>query len=128
MTRARANRMRWVLVASLCGGLALTILLVIHFGAPAVAAALGAAGIGGLAVIAAAHLASIALMGVAWWLLAGGAGKPLLFVWARLARDSAAEILPLSQVGGYVIGARALVLHNVGAAIAVATTVVDVTV
>src|SRR5579863_1852384 len=77
--------MRWGLVASLCGGLALTIALV-HFGAPGVTAALGAAGIGGLAVIAAARLASIALMGVAWWLLAGGAGKPLPFVGARLIR------------------------------------------
>jgi len=50
-----------------------------------------------------------------------------VFVWARLMRDSAAEVLPLSQVGGYVLGARALVLHGVGAAVAVATTLVDLT-
>jgi glycosyltransferase 2 family protein len=120
-------RMRWALVASLVGGLALTILLVLHFGAPAVAAALGAAGFAGLAVIAAVHLAAIVLTGFAWWLLGREAGKPLVFVWARLMRDSAAEVLPLSQVGGYVLGARALVLHGVAAAVAVATTVVDLT-
>jgi len=119
--------MRWALVASFVGGLALTILLVLHFGAPAVAAALGAAGVSGLAIIAAVHFAAIVLMGFAWWLLASAAVKPLVFVWARLMRDSAAEVLPLSQVGGYVLGARALVLHGVGAAVAVATTLVDLT-
>jgi putative membrane protein len=124
---AGSSRMRWALVASLAGGLALTILLVLHFGAPAVAAALGAAGMSGLAIIAAAHFAAIVLMGFAWWLLSSTAGKPVVFVWARLMRDSAAEVLPLSQVGGYVLGARALVLHGVGAAVAVATTVVDLT-
>jgi len=127
MAGAWLSRMRWALVASLVGGLALTILLVLHFGAPAVAAALGAAGISGLAIITAAHLAVIVLMGFAWWLLARAAGRPLVFVWARLMRDSAAEVLPLSQVGGYVLGARALVLRGVGAAIAVAATVVDLT-
>jgi len=111
MAGAWLSRMRWALVASLVGGLALTILLVLHFGAPAVAAALGAAGISGLAIITAAHLAVIVLMGFAWWLLARAAGRPLVFVWARLMRDSAAEVLPLSQVGGYVLGARALVFH-----------------
>jgi putative membrane protein len=119
--------MRWALVAGLCGGLGLTILLLLHFGAPAVAAAVGAAGLAGLAIIAAAHLASIGLMGIAWWLLASGTGKPQVFIWARLMRDSAAEVLPLSQVGGYVLGARTLVLHNIGAAIAVASTLVDLT-
>lgn len=127
MDGARSRRMRWALIAALAGGLALTILLVLHFGAPAVAAALGAAGIAGLAIIAALHLAGIALMGVAWWLLAGDAGRLRLFVWARLIRDSAAEVLPLSQLGGYVLGARALILHGVGGAAAVATTVADVT-
>src|SRR5260221_353485 len=49
---AGSSRMRWALVASLAGGLALTILLVLHFGATAVAAALGAAGVAGLAFVA----------------------------------------------------------------------------
>jgi glycosyltransferase 2 family protein len=119
--------MRWALVAGLVGGLVLTILLVVHFGAPAVAAALGAAGISGLAIIAAVHLVAIALTGFAWWLLASEAVRPSVFVWARLMRDSGAEVLPLSQLGGYVLGARALVLHRVGAAVAAATTVVDLT-
>src|SRR5258708_12072180 len=113
---AGSSRMRWALVASLAGGLALTILLVLHFGATAVAAALGAAGVAGLAIIAAVHLAAIVLMGFAWWLLARAAGKPLVFVWARLMRDSAAEVLPLSQVGGYVPAARAPLLPPVAPA------------
>ena len=120
--------MKWLLGASLVAGLAVTVLLVRHFGAPAVGGALAAAGATGLAVLAVAHLAPIVLMGFAWQRLADAAGRPLVFAWARLLRDSAAEALPLSQIGGYVVGARALVLHGVGGAAAVATTVVDITV
>jgi putative membrane protein len=42
-------------------------------------------------------------------------------------RDSAGEVLPLSQFGGFVIGARAVALRGVPAAEAYASTVVDVT-
>ncbi len=48
-------------------------------------------------------------------------------MWARLVRDSVAEALPLSQVGGYVAGARALSLTGVGWSVAAASTIVDVT-
>lgn len=119
--------MRSLLGASLVAGLAVAVLLIRHFGAPAIAAALGTAGVPALAVLATTHLAVIVLMGFAWHRLAD-AGPPWLFAWARLLREAAAEALPLSQIGGYIVGARALALHGVGGAAAVATTVVDVTV
>jgi putative membrane protein len=50
------------------------------------------------------------------------------FVWGRLIRDSASEALPLSQIGGYLFGARALTLSGVASSFAAASTVVDVTV
>ena len=40
---------------------------------------------------------------------AGHAGR-WVAMWGRLVRDSGSEALPLSQVGGYVLGARALAL------------------
>ena len=70
-----------------------------------------------------------ALLGLAWFLLAPG--LPLrrwkTFVWARVLRDSASELLPFSQLGGFVIGIRAAVLQGLAPTLASSTTVVDVT-
>jgi putative membrane protein len=44
-----------------------------------------------------------------------------------MIRDSASETLPLSQVGGFVLGARAATLAGVPAALAAASTIVDIT-
>ena len=119
--------MKVAAVAGLFVGLVLTILLVLYFGAPAVADALRSAGLVGLAIIAAAHLVAIAVMGFAWWLLVGPPAKRWVFLWGRLMRDAGSDVLPLSQVGGYVLGARAIIIHGVGGAVAAASTVVDVT-
>ena len=66
------------------------------------------------------------LMGLAWRALLPDAGRSRA-VWARLVRDFGSEALPLSQVGGYVLGARALALAGVPATLAAASTIVDVT-
>lgn len=83
------------------------------------------------------RLALVALMGAAWFVLAPRHPGPSYppFAWARLIRDSASECLPLSQLGGFVIGARALVVGPpcvrsaapITGAFAAASTVVDVT-
>jgi len=44
-----------------------------------------------------------------------------------MVRDAAAEVLPFSQLGGIVLGARAAILHGVAAPLAFASTIVDVT-
>jgi putative membrane protein len=123
--------MRLAALAGLVAGLVLTVLLVLHFGAPAVGAALRAAGFVGLVAIAALHLVAIAVMGLGWGLLPGeerrGGVSLWTFLWGRLMRDSGSEVLPLSQVGGYVLGARALILHGASGALAAASTVVDLT-
>lgn len=107
-------------------GLAVIAALVGYFGAGAVIHSLFAVGGLGFAAICAIHLALIAVMGLAWRALLPGAraGKVM---WARLVRDSAAEALPLSQVGGYVLGVRALTLGGVSATLAAASTIVDLT-
>lgn len=106
-------------------GLAVIVALVIHFGAAAVARSLSAVGIIGFAVICLIHLTLIAVMGVAWWALLPKT-NPWAAIWARLVRDSASEVLPLSQVGGYVLGARALAVAGVSGSDAAASTIVDV--
>ncbi|MGE5271554.1 MAG: lysylphosphatidylglycerol synthase domain-containing protein [Thiohalocapsa sp.] len=107
-------------------GLAAMLALVGYYGLGAVLDALVAVGAGGFAAICAIHLGLIAVMGLAWRALLPRAPTGAV-MWARLVRDSAAEALPLSQVGGYVLGARALAVAGVSGTLAAASTIVDVT-
>lgn len=97
-----------------------------YFGAGAVMRSLLAVGGAGFGAICAIHLLLIAVMGLAWRALLPGA-HPGGVMWARLVRDAGSEALPLSQVGGYVLGARALALAGVPGTLAAASTIVDVT-
>lgn len=126
----KRHAIRWAAVAGLLGGLALMTLLVVHFGAADVGHAIATAGWSGLGAIVGFHLALQALMGIGWWLLARGrrrAAPVWIFIWGRLLRDAGADLLPLSQVGGYVLGVRAVMLRGIGAVLGAATTVVDIT-
>jgi len=118
--------MRALAIVCLIGGLLLTGWLVLVVGAPALVAALRAAGWMGLLAIAGFHLIATTLMGLAWWNLRR-AGKPRIYVWGRLLRDAGSELLPLSQIGGYVFGARVPIMHGVGWTSVAATVVVDAT-
>src|SRR5205823_8740885 len=80
----------------------------------------------GFVAILAIHLALTVAMGLAWRAVLPGA-HPGIVIWARLVRDAGSEALPLSQVGGYVLGARALTLTGVAGTVAAASTIVDVT-
>src|SRR5437763_5951471 len=107
-------------------GIAAIAALVGYFGAGAVLDSLLAVGLGGFAAICAIHLVLTAVMGLAWRALLPGE-RPLALIWGRLVRDSGSEALPLSQVGGYVLGARAATLAGVPGTLAAASTIVDVT-
>jgi glycosyltransferase 2 family protein len=127
-TRRRAYEASAVI--SVLAGLALAMALVVHFGLSEVGAALRAVGGLGLVAISAMHLIASAAMGLGWWAVAGGrqaAAGPGTFIWGRVMRDAGSDVLPLSQVVGYVLGARAIALHGVSSVAAAATTVVDVT-
>ena len=114
-----------ILAAAL--GIAAMAVLVGMFGAGAVLRSLAAVGGGGFAAICAIHLVLMAVMGIAWRALLPG-GRSWVAIWGRLVRDSASDVLPLSQVGGYVVGARAMALAGVPGTVAAASTIVDVTV
>jgi putative membrane protein len=107
-------------------GLAVIIALLTHVSAGLVARSLLAIGSAGFAAVCATQLLLIAAMGLAWRVLLPEV-NPWATIWARLVRDSASEVLPLSQVGGYVLGARALALAGATADGAAASTIVDVT-
>ena len=107
-------------------GLAVMGVLVAYSGAGAVVNSLLAVGVGGFLAVCLIHLAVMALMGLAWRALLPGV-RASKVMWARLMRDSGSEALPLSQVGGYVLGVRALTLAGVPPALGAASTIVDVT-
>ena len=115
----------WPILAAIAGVAAMAA-LVGYFGAEAVTRSLLSIGIAGFVAVCVIHLMVTAAMGLAWRILLPGApaGKVM---WARLLRDSGSEALPLSQVGGYVLGTRALTLAGVPGTLAVASTIVDVT-
>jgi len=109
-------------------GIAGATLLVGWFGFGRVAEAIVAVGIAGFALYAASQVALFVLMGTAWWTIAPPGHRRLpVFVWGRMVRDAASSCLPFSQLGGFVLGARAVTLHGVPSSVAAISTVVDLT-
>jgi glycosyltransferase 2 family protein len=108
-------------------GILLGTVLVGYFGFAAVGRAFAAVGWIGFFAIVAYHIAGMAFLGFCWFLLAPRAAPYLAFFWGRLIRDSGSEVLPLSQLGGFVMGARAAMLAGLSGTTAIASTIVDVT-
>ncbi len=118
--------MKAVPIIAALAGLALGAGLVAVFGADAVVRSFLAIGAEGFALVCLIQLALLAVMGIAWRGLVPG-GPMASFVGARLVREAGSEVLPLSPIGGCVLGARVLMLAGVGAAVAAASTIVDLT-
>jgi glycosyltransferase 2 family protein len=109
-------------------GLALGTLLIGWFGFGRVMAASVSVGWGGFALVCGWQMLSFTILGLAWSQIVPRHGRMLgVFVWGRMVRDAAANCLPLSQIGGFVLGARAVTLHGLSWSIATASTVVDIT-
>lgn len=121
--------MRFGVVAFGILGLGLIAYVVLHVGVDSVTSAISGAGAGGFLILCGYGLLMFALLGTGWFVLDPQARLPQLkrFVWGRAVRDSAGEVLPFSQLGGFVIGARAVTLRGESAPMAFASTVVDVT-
>src|SRR3979411_2475397 len=120
-------KFRIVIIAAL--GFALALYLVMYVGLGAVFAAAIAVGWGGFAILCLYALALFLPLGAAWHVLTPDSpfAELKVFVWARMVRDAAAEVLPFSQLGGIVLGARAAILHGVATPLAFASMIVDVT-
>ncbi|MBV9991661.1 MAG: flippase-like domain-containing protein [Alphaproteobacteria bacterium] len=107
-------------------GLAVAVWFVAHIGFAPVANAVARVGFGGFAILCLYALATFLVLGAAWFALTPTAPF-FTFVWGRIVRDAAGEVLPFSQIGGIVIGVRALILRGIGGAQAFASAIVDVT-
>jgi putative membrane protein len=120
-------KLRVVIVALL--GLALAIYLLAYTGIGAVFSAVVAVGWSGFALLCLYALGLFAVLGCAWYVLLPESSLANLrvFVWARMVRDAATDVLPFSQLGGIVLGARAAILHGVPEPLVYSSTIVDVT-
>ena len=96
--------------AAFAGGATLLAILVFRTGLAALAGAISTLGFLGLPTISLVHVPITGLLGTAWWAIAGDTRPSGVsrFAWARALRDAGAEALPFSQLGGYVLGARAV--------------------
>jgi putative membrane protein len=114
------------IVAALAG-LALIAALIAIFGAGAVIHSFLAIGWRGFLAICLIHVGLVSVMAMAWRALVPGASVRA-FLAARFVRDAGSEVLPLSPIGGCVLGARALMLGGVSGPVAAASTIVDLTI
>ena len=98
-------------------GIAVLAGLAFWAGLPAIGRAFAAVGVDGFSLVVLIHIPLIALLGTAWWSIGGTNPRATLpsFIAARLARDSVAELLPFSQVGGFAAGIHVLSLTGIAA-------------
>lgn len=86
-------------------------------------------GLGGFILFCLWFIGVFLLLGAAWY--SAAPGEPLahlrLFAWSRMVREAAADLLPFSQLGGLVLGARTLIAHGVPQRRANAALLVDMT-
>lgn len=119
----------WLLLATIAG-FAIAGFTLSTTGADKVLDIIGRFGAGGFLAYCAYSLATIALLGGAW----ASSAPPLgirdtfvIFGWARLVREAAADVLPFSQVGGLVIAIRLLIARAIPMPLVNASVLVDLT-
>ncbi|WP_242146142.1 lysylphosphatidylglycerol synthase domain-containing protein [Sphingomonas sp. BAUL-RG-20F-R05-02] len=117
------------LLAATLAGIGVAAWTVDAVGARHVFAAMTAIGWVGMAAFLLCSFGVLLLLGGAW--LACAPGEPLrrlpLFIWARTAREAATDVLPFSQLGGLVVGARTLGARGVRDSVVYASMVADMT-
>ncbi len=119
---------RWAIWAVLLCGVLLGLGLLQQVGWRAVGASLASLGALGFLVFCGSTLGVLALLGYAWFVIAPGLALRLLpgFIFGRIMREAASDILPFSQIGGFVVGARAAVILGAPPSMAVASAAVDI--
>jgi putative membrane protein len=102
--------LRWPIAIAVAGGLAAAVWAIGKVGLGELVDAALRLGIEGFLLFCAGSIGLLVLLGAAWWV----AMPPVraralpLFAWARAAREGSNDLLPFSQIGGLLIGARTL--------------------
>lgn len=118
---------RFLFVGAL--GVALAAYLVRFVGVAAVFSAATAVGWRGFVLLCLYSAAIFPLLGTAWYALLPepAPGYLGITIWARMVRDSVAEVLPFSQLGGIAFGARTAAVHGLPGPLAFASVLADIT-
>jgi putative membrane protein len=117
------------LIAALVAGLVLLTVIVAGVGYRSVLAAISAIGLSGFAIFTLYWPLVLLLLGLAWFSVAPGLPLARLpvFVWGRTLREAAGDVLPLAQISGLLVGARAAQAAGVAEDVVYASTIVDMT-
>lgn len=118
--------MRLALLLATLAGLIAAVFVIRSVGLGEVAQAIGAIGAGGFLALWPYSLIIVAILGLAWLATAPGAEAHFgAFLWGRTLRDAANDVLPLSQLGGVVLGAYAVASRGVREPLVNASLVID---
>jgi glycosyltransferase 2 family protein len=115
------------IVLALLLGVAVLVVVLLHFDLGAVIVSLSRVGSLGFVLIVAAGLAAEVVLAVGLVPLLPHAMPLRVVVAARQLRDSSADVLPITQLGGVAFAARALVLAGMDATQASAAVIADMT-
>lgn len=112
----------------LVAGLVLSGVLIVNHGAFGVARDVAAIG-WGLLLVVLIHAVQILLCGLGWHAVLARRDAPpaYSFIWGRWIREAINSMLPLTQIGGDIIGARLLTFRGLRGGMAGASVVVDLT-
>jgi putative membrane protein len=118
---------RILTIAFLLLGLAAVCAFLILCGLGPILASLKSLGWIGFVVFCLYTVGVLSVLGGCWYIVTPGVPlRQLLgFIFGRIMREVAADILPFAQVGGFILGVRAASLFGVSTSIAVASSIVD---
>jgi glycosyltransferase 2 family protein len=115
------------LILSLLLGVAILALVLGQFDMRVVLASMARVGFGGFALIVAAGLLAEIVLAVGIYPFLPHSLSLWIIAASRQLRDSSADVLPITQLGGVVLAARALVLAGIEAPLASAAVIADLT-
>ena len=114
-------------ILALLAGLAVVAFLFLHIGVAPVLDAIAKVGWGGFVLILLAAMPVIFFLALAWRSVVGPLAPFWVFFASRQLRDSASDLLPFTQIGGVVIGARVGILGGIPPVVAFSSAMVDIT-
>ncbi len=109
-TKAPQSKAKTTAVIAAVVGLIIVTGVIAYYNAGKVFAAVAPIGVWGFIEVMAAQVVLFIPLGLAWWVIAPdeSLARSPVYMWGRLAREAASDVLPFSQVGGLVIGIRAV--------------------
>lgn len=123
------ERLRWPVLLAMIAGIGIAIWVIASVDVHEIARGVARVGIAGFVLICLCLVGVLGLLGAA--LLAAAPGEPArrlpLFLWSRMAREAASDLLPFSQLGGLVVCTRVLLRGGIQRTPIYAAMIVDLT-